>query len=85
MTWVVAGGAAVLMIAFMWFLTYNMRHLGGKRAGGTLAVFDEVFAPNRYQAMLEVERQQEVPAPAPVPGDGDDDIYSGKIRLRLPH
>ena len=48
-----------------------------------MGVFDEIYAPSRYEAMLELERQTSLPAPAPAPVDGDLGVYEGRIRIRL--
>ncbi|HMM82424.1 MAG TPA: hypothetical protein PJ998_04535 [Terrimesophilobacter sp.] len=45
---------------------------------------DEVFAPTKYEAALEADRQTRMPAPAPLPGDGDKGISRGRIRIDLP-
>lgn len=61
-------------------------------SSGSLAhIGDEVFAPTRYEAAVELDRQTVLPAPAPVAGDGDKGIaasghasgkkYDGTIRL----
>lgn len=68
----------------------------GKPSGSAvLMIGDEVFAPRKYEAQVEVDRQARLPVPAPVPGDGDKGIsfaaadaedddpdrFRGRIRL----
>ncbi|MFD6056009.1 hypothetical protein [Agromyces sp. NPDC060279] len=46
----------------------------GKPSGhAVLMIGDEVFAPRKYEAQLEVEKQNRLPTPAPTP-DGDKGI-----------
>ncbi|MEO7122662.1 MAG: hypothetical protein ABI400_06005 [Lacisediminihabitans sp.] len=47
--------------------------------GGLVGIGDEVFAPARYEAALELDRQSSLPAPAPLAGDGDKGIFNGKV------
>ncbi|MEO5534237.1 MAG: hypothetical protein ABIR17_03815 [Pseudolysinimonas sp.] len=56
---------------------------GAATIGNVLAPIDGLFAPNRQEAMQELERQHEMPAPAPSPGDGDRDVYKGTIKIDL--
>ncbi len=56
----------------------------GSAGAGMLGSVDEVFAPNRYEAMLEQERHTSLPAPAPLAGDDDKGIYDGRIRIGVP-
>ncbi|QEO14240.1 hypothetical protein FLP10_07280 [Agromyces intestinalis] len=68
---------------------------GGGGSGGVMMIGDEVFAPRKYEAAVEQDRQSRLPAPAPLPGDGDKGIafasdapddddperFQGRIRL----
>lgn len=46
----------------------------GKPSGhAVLMVGDEVFAPRKYEAQVEMDRQNRLPTPAPTP-DGDKGI-----------
>jgi len=56
------------------------RRFGGTWAG-TLEFADEIFAPTRHEAMVELERQSRLPAPAPLPGDGDRGVFGGRITI----
>jgi hypothetical protein len=58
----------------------NTRAGGG---GSLLTIGDEVFAPSRHEAAVEIDRQSSLPAPAPVAGDRDLGIYDGRIRIDL--
>ncbi|MCU1438222.1 MAG: hypothetical protein JWP66_1309 [Naasia sp.] len=55
----------------------------GSLGGGLLGSIDEVFAPSRHEAVLELDRQSALPAPAPLAGDGDRGILDGRISIRL--
>ena len=45
---------------------------------------DEVFAPAKYEAQIELDRQARLPIPAPIPGDGDKGIFGdGPVRIHL--
>ena len=49
-----------------------------------MGIGDEVFAPARHEAALELDRQASLPAPAPLAGDGDKGIFGeGPVRIRL--
>jgi hypothetical protein len=52
-----------------------------KRRGGSMTIGDEVFAPTRYEAQVEMDRQTILPAPAPLPGDDDRGMHRGSIRI----
>lgn len=55
----------------------------GGAVGGLTGIGDEVFAPTRHEAAMELDRQTVLPAPAPVAGDGDRGVYGGKVRIDL--
>lgn len=42
---------------------------GSSGLSGMFGAMEEVFAPGRYEARIEQERQQQAAAPAPIPGD----------------
>jgi len=93
MEWVIAAAVGVAIIAFAvvaqvkGWIDLTGKHAGGRSGGvaGLMGGVDEVFAPMKYEASKELERQTEMPAPAPVPGDGDKDIFrnGGKVRIDL--
>ncbi|WP_350348077.1 hypothetical protein ABIQ69_15790 [Agromyces sp. G08B096] len=92
---------AVAVIALGWlaqragWIDLSDKTKRGGTAGGVLMIGDEVFAPRKYEAAVEQERQSRLPAPAPLPGDGDKGIafasadagdddpdrFRGRIRL----
>ena len=80
-------GAIVLGIAALGYLLQRLRliDLSNKRSrvggslGGMMGVVDEVFAPTRHEAAVEMDRQTRLPAPAPLAGDGDKGIFNGKV------
>jgi hypothetical protein len=52
---------------------------------GIMGIGDEVFAPARHEAALEMDRQTLLPAPAPLAGDKGDEnnIYDGVVKIDL--
>jgi len=57
---------------------------GGSSSGGVLMIGDEVFAPAKYEAQVELDKQARLPIPAPIPGDGDKGIFGdGPVRIQL--
>ena len=71
---------AALVLAFVWVavrrglidLSDKTKRGGGGR--GVMMIGDEVFAPRKHEAQVELDRQSRLPVPAPVPGDGDKGI-----------
>jgi hypothetical protein len=83
-------GAIVLGIAAFGYLLQRLRLIDlsgatGRKSsghgGGLMGIGDEVFAPARYEASLEQDRQTRLPAPAPLAGDGDKGIFNGKVTI----
>ncbi len=91
MEWAIFVGVAIAVIALgvlaQWkgWIDVTGRHASGRGGGvaGLVGGVDEVFAPMKYEASKELERQTELPAPAPVPGDGDKDIFKSGGRVRI--
>ena len=92
MVWWILGGiialGALLWVAHLlgWIdLSDKSRKPGGaSRGGGVLMIGDEVFAPAKYEAQVELDKQARLPVPAPIPGDGDKGIFGdGPVRIRL--
>ena len=96
--WVLIAVAVVALVGLAvrlgWVdLSDKTRRGGG--GGGVMMIGDEVFAPRKYEAAIELDRQSRLPAPAPLPGDGDKGIafaaddagdddpdrFRGRIRL----
>ncbi|WP_395244660.1 hypothetical protein ACGGZK_02375 [Agromyces sp. MMS24-K17] len=57
-----------------WIDLSDKTRKGGGGSGGVMMIGDEVFAPRKYEAQVEMDRQSRLPAPAPMPGDGDKGI-----------
>ncbi len=88
---------AVLTLAIRrgWIDLSDKTKRGGGGSGGVMMIGDEVFAPRKYEAQVEQDRQARLPTPAPIPGDGDKGIsyaaadadeddpdrFKGRIRL----
>ncbi|WP_349898954.1 hypothetical protein [Parafrigoribacterium soli] len=89
MNWWVFGGV-VVGIPALFFVLQKLRLIDlsgatGKKSsahgGGLMGIGDEVFAPARHEAALELDRQTRMPAPAPLAGDGDKGIFNGKVTI----
>ena len=79
--------AAVIVVGYLaqrfgWIDLSNKSKTSGTH-GSALGIGDEVFAPSRYEAQIEMDRQTVLPAPAPLPGDGDHGIYDGQVKITL--
>jgi hypothetical protein len=77
MNWWVFGGV-VIGVAAIGYLgqRFGLFDLVGKNkskssgnGSGLMGIGDEVFAPARHEAQVELDRQTILPAPAPVAGD----------------
>ena len=84
--WIFAGvvvGIVLLVCTLQYFqlidLTNGRRSGRSGHGGGLMGIGDEVFAPTRYEAAIELDRQTVLPAPAPLAGDGDKGIFNGKV------
>lgn len=91
MGWWLLGGVVALGV-LLWIahtvgwidLSDKSRKSGTPRGGGVMMIGDEVFAPAKYEAQVELDRQARLPVPAPIPGDGDKGIYGeGPVHIRL--
>jgi hypothetical protein len=91
MNWWIFGGV-VLGIVVLGFLAQRLGFidLSGKdkprssgSGSGLIGIGDEVFAPSRHEAAIELDRQTILPAPAPLAGEGDKGIYNGQVRIDL--
>jgi hypothetical protein len=90
--WWIVGAVVVVVIVLLvvanrlgWIdLSDKSRRRGGSSGGSIVSIGDEVFAPTRHEAQVELDRQTVLPAPAPVAGDGDKGIFhDGPVRIRL--
>ncbi|GAA3879262.1 hypothetical protein GCM10022381_21980 [Leifsonia kafniensis] len=85
--WFLIGVAGVILLGYLanrlgWIDLSNKNTRAGG-GGSLLTIGDEVFAPSRHEAAIEIDRQSSLPAPAPVAGDRDLGIYDGRIRIDL--
>ena len=98
-------GVAVLVVGLVWlavrrgWVDFSDKTRRGGGGGGVMMIGDEVFAPRKHEAAVELDRQSRLPVPAPVPGDGDKGIsfaaadaddddpdrFRGRIRLDIRH
>jgi len=92
---VLALGAVAVRLG--WIDLSDKTKRGGSGSGGVMMIGDEVFAPRKYEAQVEADRQARLPVPAPIPGDGDKGIsyaaadaddddpdrFRGRIRLDI--
>jgi len=97
-SWWVFGGV-VVGIAALGYLgqRFGLFDLLGKNTSksagsgsGLMGIGDEVFAPARHEAQVELDRQTILPAPAPLAGDRPaatpgPSAYGGQIRIDLPN
>lgn len=88
MTWwifaaIVAGSVVLGALAQRLGLIDLSSRRRGSSGGGVLSVGDEVFAPTRHEAQVELDRQTLLPAPAPLAGDPDHGIYRGQVVIDL--
>jgi hypothetical protein len=65
----------------------NTRSAGN--GAGLIGIGDEVFAPSRHEAAVEMDRQTILPAPAPLAGDPSKaaeraGVYNGRVTIDLP-
>jgi hypothetical protein len=86
--WMLLGALGIVLLGYLanrlgWIdLSNKNKRPGG--GGSVTSIGDEVFAPSRHEAAIELDRQTVLPAPAPVAGDGDHGIYDGRITITTP-
>lgn len=90
MTWIwwVAVPAAVVVACvvgqFTGVMDFRMSGKDWRRTSGNImGPVDGLFAPNRQEALIELERQTELPAPAPSPGDPLVDLENGVVTFAV--
>jgi hypothetical protein len=75
--WVGIAAVACAFVAFAvrrgWIDLSDKTKRGGG-GGGVMMIGDEVFAPRKHEAQVELDRQSRLPVPSPIPGDGDKGI-----------
>ncbi len=86
--WILGSIAAALVLGYIsvqlgWVDLSNKAKKVGGSSSSIVGIGDEVFAPTRHEAQIELDRQTMLPAPAPVAGDDHKGIFDGKIRIDL--
>ncbi len=93
--WIFGGVAAGIIVLGYLAQRFRWIDLAGtssrKSAGngaGLIGIGDEVFAPSRHEAAIELDRQTILPAPAPVAGDrsratAQAGVYDGRVTIDL--
>ncbi len=88
--WIVGGVVAAVVLVVVasrlgWIDFSDKTKTSGGSSSSIVGIGDEVFAPTRHEAQVELDRQSMLPAPAPLPGDGDKGIWEGgTIRIDVP-
>ncbi|MES2095054.1 MAG: hypothetical protein V4531_14780 [Actinomycetota bacterium] len=96
MNWWIFGGVAGGLVLFgILGQRFGLIDLVGKtktrssgNGAGLMGIGDEIFAPARHEAALELDRQTILPAPAPLAGDPvrpeqEAGIYRGRVTIDL--
>ena len=87
--WWVVGGIVVAVVLSVvaaklgWIDLSNKTKNSSGSSSSIVGIGDEVFAPTRHEAQVELDRQSMLPTQAPVAGDGDKGIWDGKISIRV--
>lgn len=85
--WVVIAVGILVVVGFLAFrlgwvdLSDKTRRRSSSSGSSIVGIGDEVFAPTRHEAQIEMDRQSILPAPAPVAGDRDLGIFDGRITI----
>jgi hypothetical protein len=85
--WIVGAIVAAVVLVVVasklgWIDFSDKTRKSGGSSSSIVGIGDEVFAPTRHEAQVELDRQSMLPAPAPLPGDGDKGIWEGgRIRI----
>ncbi len=65
---------AVIVATRLGWIDFSNKSGRTSGSAGLVGIGDEVFAPRKHEAQVELDRQTLLPAPAPLPGDGDQGI-----------
>lgn len=75
--WLIGAFVAVAVLGIAvrqgWIDLSDKTKKGRPSGSAVMMIGDEVFAPRKYEAQVEMERQKRLPTPAPTP-DGDKGI-----------
>lgn len=85
--WILIGAVGIVLLGVVcarlgWIDLSNKNNRRGSGAS-VLGIGDEVFAPSRHEAAIELDRQTVLPAPAPLAGGDDRGIYDGRITIAI--
>jgi hypothetical protein len=89
MTWWIFGAIVVAVVALgylgqrLQLIDLSNKRRSSGRGSGILSIGDQVFAPTRHEAAIELDRQTLLPAPAPLAGDGDKGMYRGQVVIKV--
>lgn len=96
MNWWIFGGVVVGLVLFgILGQRFGLIDIVGKtkarsagNGAGMMGIGDEIFAPARHEAAIEMDRQTILPAPAPLAGDPvrpsqKAGIYRGRVTIDL--
>ncbi|MHC5794681.1 hypothetical protein ACVXZ4_00835 [Lacisediminihabitans sp. FW035] len=96
MNWWIFGGVVVGLVLFgILGQRFGLIDIVGKskarsagNGAGLMGIGDEIFAPARHEAAIEMDRQTILPAPAPLAGDPvrpsqEAGIYRGRVVIDL--
>ena len=96
MNWWIFGGVVVGLALFgILGQRFGLIDIVGKsksrsagNGAGLMGIGDEIFAPARHEAAIEMDRQTILPAPAPLAGDPvrpsqEAGIYRGRVVIDL--
>jgi len=94
--WWILGGVVVGLVLFgILGQRFGLIDIVGKtksrsagNGAGMMGIGDEIFAPARHEAAIEMDRQTILPAPAPLAGDPmrpsqEAGIYRGRVTIDL--
>ena len=95
MNWWIFGGVVVGLVLFgilgqrfgLIDIVGRSKSRSAGNGAGLMGIGDEIFAPARHEAAIEMDRQTILPAPAPIAGDPvpsqQAGIYRGRVTIDL--